>query len=357
MQEKKIPAYLTLYRSLRTKIEAGDYSFGERLPSRRDLSAREGVSPITVIHAYEILADEGFVEPRERSGYFVAYRGTAAPEGEKTLSFPFLPPRGSLSENGGEIFPYPVIARTARAVFGKYGESLMRRSENIGEPILRRAIAEYLARSRGLSVSPDSILIGAGAESLYVSCIRLLGHDRIYGAEYPAYETIFRVYEMEGMDCRRLPLGNDGILSSALSATDAGVLHLTPCRSFPTGVTASASKRREYLNWLADGDRFLIEDDFESEFSSSGKPEDTLFSLDTRGRVIYINTFSKTLSPGIRLAYALLPDALMRRYREQFGFLACPVPTFEQILVAELLMRGDFERHIGRCRRARRTKN
>ncbi len=341
------PQYLKIYKKLRTRIVEGDYRYGDRLPSKRVLAEEHRVSVITAQHAYELLCEEGYVQARQRSGFFVSYRaedGFALPE--EKMSFPAAMPAAD-----AVAFPYPELAKTARFVLTEYQTALLQKTEKTGAAVLRHAIAEYLARNRGLRVDPAHILIGSGAEYLYGIMIQLLGRGRVYGIEDPSYEKIRQVYRGNGVCCRLLAMGEDGILSSELAATEATVLHITPYHSFPTGITASASKRSEYIRWSAAGDRYLIEDDYESEFTLSAKVEETLLSLDRRERVIYLNTFTRTVSPAIRVAYAVLPEHLVKKYDEQLGYLSCPVPTFEQLLVAELLRKGAFERHINRARR------
>jgi GntR family transcriptional regulator/MocR family aminotransferase len=159
---------------------------------------------------------------------------------------------------------------------------------------------------------------------------------------------------MAEVACDSLPLTSSGIDSKALEATKAQVLHTTPYRSYPSGVTADASKRYEYIRWSEQGARYIIEDDFESEFSVSAKPTETLFSLSDHDNVIYLNTFSKTISPSLRIGYMVLPQHLVTCFNRKLGFYSCTVPTFMQYVLAELIDNGDFERHINRVRRSKR---
>ena len=184
--------------------------------------------------------------------------------------------------------------------------------------------------------------------------MELLGSSRIYGIEAPSYRKIEQVYRSRGVRVEFCPLGKDGILSDALRNTAASVLHVTPFRSFPSGVTASASKRREYLRWADNPDRFIVEDDYESEFSLLRKPEETLFAGAPRQNVIYLNTFSRTVSPSFRVGYMVLPRALLPDFQQRLGFYSCTVPSFEQFVLSELIRSGEFERHINRIRRAGR---
>lgn len=182
----------------------------------------------------------------------------------------------------------------------------------------------------------------------------MLDTGRIFAFETPSYEKIECVYKCSGRKYEPLPLVQDGIDSTALARTKANVLHISPFRSFPSGITASASKKYEYLNWASKSNRLIIEDDFESEFTILSKPEETLFSLTKDDNVIYVNTFSKTISPSLRMGYMVLPMALTESFHEKLGFNSCTVPTFEQLLLLELISNGDFERHINRIRRMKR---
>lgn len=353
MKNKK-PAYLLLYETLRQEIVNGDRKTGDRLPSRRQLCRDRGVSAVTVDHSYDLLCQEGYIQSRARSGYYVSYRigeGFARPaESEAPLPRPHAPQLPQYA------FPLSVLARTMRRVITDSGEALLEKAPNAGSEVLRQALSRYLARNRGIHVSAAQIVIGAGAEYLYGMVVEMLDRRRVYGIEQPSYEKIEQVYRSKGVVCDLLPLGNDGIQTQALRATEASVLHITPYRSFPSGVTASASKRREYLRWAAQQDRIIVEDDFESEFSLLSKPEETVFSLSDRQNVIYLNTFSRTISPSLRAGYMVLPPRLLPLYNERVGFYSCAVPVFEQYVLAALLNDGDFERHINRIRREKRRQ-
>ncbi|MBQ4093808.1 MAG: PLP-dependent aminotransferase family protein [Oscillospiraceae bacterium] len=342
-------AYLQLYRALRQDITDGRLPYGSKLPSKRLLSEESGASIITVEHAYAILCDEGYAEARARSGYYVIYR-----EGE--LAAPPVhteqPPRRQTALRSD--FPFSVLARTMRRVLSERGAEILQRSSSRGCEELRQALCAYLARSSGISVQPQQIVIGAGAEYLYSLVPQLLGREQVFALEQPGYPKIGQVYAAQGVNTVQLPLEADGIESAALWGCDAAVLHVTPFHSYPSGVTASASKRREYLRWAKQRGGYIVEDNYDSELTVSKKNEDTLFSQSEEGRVIYINTFSQTVSPALRVGYMVLPQSLVQRYRERLGFYACTVPVFEQLVLAALLQSGDFERHINRVRRARR---
>lgn len=339
--------YLQLYRQVRQDIVKGILSYGTKLPSKRILAEELSISIITVEHAYSLLCDEGYVEARQRSGYFVIFRpdhGFAEPV--ELVLLPPTPHKGEETE-----FPFSVLTKTMRRVMNDYGEAILEISPGTGCQELRDAICQYLARSRGVCVSPEQVILGSGSEHLYTLVLSLLGKDRHYAIEAPSYHKIEQVYCASGVSFSMLPLGSEGIESRALWSCEGDVLHISPYRSYPSGVTASASKRHEYLCWVSKGERYIIEDDFQSEFSLSRTPEDTLFSQSDGERVIYMNSFSKTISPSLRVAYMVLPQTLVPLYRDRLGFLSCTVPTFQQLVLASLLRGGEFERHINRVRR------
>lgn len=351
---KNRPIYLQLYSRLREDIVCGVYPYRTKLPSKRSLAEECGVSTITVEHAYALLCDEGYAEGRARSGYVVIFRssdGFASSVKESPVRYPT-----AQSEPSNTSFPLSVLSKTVRRVLTEHGELLLERSPGRGTLALRTAIMRYLARNRRISVSLDQIVIGSGSEHLYGLIVELLGRDKVFAIESPSYQKIEEVYRAEGVQYTRLPLTEDGIDSRSLDTTLADILHTTPYRSFPSGVTASASKRHEYVRWASRGGRYVIEDDYESEFSVFTKPTETLFALSQDDNVIYLNSFSKTVSPSIRIAYMVLPRHLVKAYEKRLGFYASTVPTFLQYVLAELIDNGDFERHINRIRRKMRRE-
>jgi len=350
-----VPAYLQLYKQLREDIVQNVYPFGSKLPSKRLLTEETGVSIITIEHAYALLCEEGYAESQERSGYYVCFRpGDGFVATAATTDAPISLPH-TLSENiATQNFSYPPLARTMRKVLSEYGVAILEKSPNAGCDALREELRKYLLRSRGITADTSQIIIGSGSEYLYGLIASLLGRDKTYAIESPSYHKIQQVYEACDVTVEMLPLGPDGIDSHALQSTDADILHITPYRSFPSGVTASASKRHEYLRWAEKSGRYLIEDDYESEFSVSRKAEETLFAHTKKENVIYMNTFSNTISPALRAAYMVLPAHLVPVFEEKLGFYSCTVPTFEQYVLTQLLASGDFERHINRVRRQKR---
>ena len=349
------PVYLQIYKQIRQDIIEGIYPLGTKLPSMRLLCDELDVSTVTVDHAYALLCDEGYVESRERSGFVVIFSKDDRFAFTDETQLKFVPIEQNV-EHDYPDFPFSVLSKTMRAVLTDYGEKILERSPGAGCLQLREAIQRYLARNRGINVSTQQIIIGSGSEYLYSLIIELLGKDNIFGIESPSYKKIEQLYCAADARYEPLPLSQDGIDSTALLYSKATVLHVTPYRSFPTGITASASKRHEYIRWSNKNNRYIIEDDFESEFSVSTKSEETLFSLAEQDNVIYLNTFSKTISPSLRVGYMVLPKKLVNVFKEKLGFYSCTVPTFEQYVIARLLQNGDFERHINKVRRKKRKE-
>ena len=364
--------YIEIYEKMRDDIVSGVYSFGSRLPSKRVSADRFSVSVITIQHAYELLEDEGYITSNERSGYYVSFdekksfgRKTPFSEiiGQNDLVYQsgVETPQEAVSEPSETIsgqaaafeadFPFSVYAKAVRTVLSEKAEAVLKRASGKGCDELRLAICGYLARCRGLSVSPEQIVVGSGAEHLYGQIIDMLGRYISYGIEDPSYGKILQVYRLNGAQTQPLKLRKDGIESKALWNSSIGALHITPYRSYPSGVSASASKKREYLRFAEERGAWIIEDDFESEFSPMSKPEETLFGLDNGSRVIYVNSFTMTVSAGIRMAYMVLPRVLVPVYTERLGFSSSTVPTLDQLVMARLISGGDFERHINRVRR------
>lgn len=351
-QQKGKFAYMQLYEQMRGDIVKGILPYGRKLPSKRLLAEETGVSVITIEHAYSILCEEGYVESRQRRGYYVIYQESDFRT--KMDVFTLQKPEKRYISDVKCDFPFTVLSKTMRKVLAEYKDAILVKSPNQGCIELRQAISNYLARSNGMLVRPTQIVVGSGAEYFYSLIVQLLGTNQKIALENPSYEKIRKVYEANDVVCDMLDLGPDGIVSKELDETDATVLHITPFHSFPSGVTASASKRQEYLRWAENRKGYIIEDNFDSELTISKKNEDTVFSLARREQVIYLNTFSQTVAPSIRIGYMVLPEHLLDLFTKKLGFYSCSVPVFEQYVLAELIDSGDFERHINRVRRARR---
>ena len=367
--------YVYVYEKIKNEIVGHKFAFGAKLPSKRALAENLSVSVITVEQALDLLLCEGYVKAKQRSGYFVCYRddlyGKTRAGGEDNAQARAYLSQVTQSAQAEDLqnatqnktqarafyehdaqnkfyFPLTAYATAVRKILGC--KNLTEKSPNAGIFELRQAIADYLFRNRGINVDARRIIIGAGAEYLYGTLAEIL-KDRVFAIENPCYDKIKKVYSSRNIKFESLPLADNGIPSDALIASRASVLHITPFQSFPTGVTIDISKKKEYIDFAEKRGGFVIEDDYASEFSLTSKISDTLFSLDNFDRVIYLNSFSKTIFPSIRAAYVVLPSRLISDYDKFVSFYSCPVPVLEQLVIAEILNNGSFERHINKVRR------
>ncbi len=346
-----VPLYEALYRCIREDILTGRLAPGQKLPSKRALAQHLEVSNITVEGAYDQLLAEGYIRSQERVGYFAE----AVERRTQEKSVP-TPPENQrqweidLTVNASTDFPFSVWSRLQRQVMQDFSQELLRPMPNRGLWELRCAIAGHLADFRGMQVSPENILIGAGTDFLYNLLIQLLGRDKIYAVEEPGYGKIRMIYGAGGVRCVSAPMDAMGVIPEALS--QAQILHISPSHHFPTGIVTPRERRTALLRWAYERhDRYIIEDDYDSEFRFSAHPMPTMESMDTEGRVIYMNTFSKTLAPSIRISYMVLPPRLMVQFQKQLGFYGCTVPSFEQYTLTRFLGEGHFEKHLNRMRK------
>lgn len=347
-----IPLYESLYRCLRQDIQSGVLAPGSKLPSKRALAQHLEVSKITVETAYSQLLAEGFIFSREKVGYFV--EEMIHPQ---IIPSPFLQKNEELASasmldltaNGSPHFPFSVWSKLQREVMLDLGEKLLHNIHACGCTELRQAIAAHLAAFRAMHVDPENIIIGAGTDFLYNLLIQLLGRDKLYAVEEPGYGKIRQIYAAGGVGVMSAPIDESGVCPDTLG--DARVLHISPSHHFPTGIITPLQRRQELLNWAGHANGYIIEDDYDSEFRFHAHPMPTLCSMDGQGRVIYMNTFSKSLTPAIRISYMILPPGLMTLYRQNLGFYSGTVPSFEQYTLARFLERGYFEKHINRMRK------
>ena len=353
-----VPLYEDLYRCIREDILTGKLSPGAKLPSKRALAAHLEVSKVTVEGAYSQLLAEGYLRSEEKVGYFVEEQNHPRPQTHAPAPRPEPAPQWLLDltvNSPASGFPFSVWMRLQRQVMLDYGDRLLAPLPIQGCPELRQAIAEHLLQFRGLLVDPENILIGAGTDFLYNLLIQLLGREKTYAVEDPGYRKIRQIYAAGGVECVSAPLDIQGVIPEALGT--AQVLHCSPSHHFPTGIVTPAPRRRQLLQWAeAQPGRYIIEDDYDSEFRFHAHPVPALLAMDHGGRVIYMNTFSKTLAPSIRISYMILPPELMAVFREKLGFYSCTVPSFEQYTLARFLSGGWFEKHINRMRKSYRTR-
>lgn len=409
--------YEYLYKCIRQDILEGKIAAGEKLPSKRSFAKNLGISVITVENAYAQLVAEGYIYSVPKSGYYAAeirkhllmpgnggrtaapgytgeaaapgYTGEAAAQGyagkaaapgymAKAAAPGYTPEAGTErvnSQNGAQIpedrpvidlvssrtdprqFPFTIWARVLREVLSLEREALMDNAPGGGIRELRRAIAGYLLQFQGMQVSEEQIIIGAGTEYLYGLLIQLLGHEKIYALEDPGYTKVAKIFGSQLVKTVFIPMDEQGVQMDRLREGGADVMHISPSHHYPTGITTPIGRRYELLAWANEREgRYILEDDYDCEFRMAGRPIPSLQSIDQLGRVIYMNTFTKSLTSTIRISYMVLPWELLGRFQEKLGFYSCTVSNFEQYTLARFISGGYFEKHINRMRNYYRGK-
>lgn len=380
----KSSLYEYLYKCIKNDIIKGILSAGTKLPSKRAFAKNLGVSTVTVENAYSQLMAEGYIFSKPKSGYFVAellpavnfiqnktdtdYNNSAvyAPSINndiKTTDLSDISPEINFSKKapvyadfiGGRNlkgnFPFTVWSKLLREVMTEQSELLLTNPPPGGIMLLRQSIADHLYQFRGMKVSPEQIIVGAGTEYLYGLIIQLLGRDKIFAMENPGYKKISQVYSSNNVKCRYIPLDSNGVSMELLTKSNADILHISPSHHYPTGLVTPIARRHELLEWAYESrERYIIEDDYDCEFRMVGKPIPTLQSIDSYGKVIYMNTFTKSLASTIRISYMVLPVSLINKFYANLGFYSCTVSTFEQLTLYRFMSEGHFEKHINRMR-------
>ena len=361
--EDKRPLYEQLYRYIIGEIEAGRLKNGEKLPSKRAIGAHLSISQSTVETAYGMLAAEGYIRARAKSGYYVSadlYR----PVSRQRLSAPTaaadprILPRYDFSTGAVDtgVFPYASWARLSREVVSG-NPQLLQRGEASGDPAFRQALCEFLREYRGVRCDADQIIVGAGLEYLLNVLVQVLPEDSLYGLEDPGYLAAWQVLRNHGRHIRMIPLDESGLREDKLRESGATVAFVTPSHQFPMGSTMPVGRRAALLAWAGEGEeRFIVEDDYDSEFRYSSRPIPAMQSLDDGGKVIYVGTFSRSIAPSIRVAYLVLPRRLLPVYEQRLGFAASTVSRFEQQTLAAFLDRGLYARHLRRAANLYRKK-
>ena len=357
--------YESLYKCIKNDILQGKLCAGEKLPSKRSFAKNLGISVITVENAYGQLSDEGYIYSMPKRGFYVsdidmvANPNTSAKTSadanlfDDSASIACSPYFADFSSNqtDSEIFPFSIWSKTVRSVLNDNQIQLMINSPCAGILPLRNAIARYLRDFRGMKVAPHQIIIGAGTEYLYGLLIQLLGKNLIYGVENPGYHKIGKICKSMGVTYRHVDLDESGVSIHELEEKKIDIIHTSPSHHFPTGIVMPVSRRYELLGWAAKKKQhYIIEDDYDSELRLSGKPFPTLQSIDVSGKVIYMNTFTKTLASTVRISYMVLPEDLAKRFYSELSFYSCTVSNFEQYTLAQFMENGSFEKHINRLR-------
>lgn len=362
----KQPIYLQIYNYIKQEILKGHLKAQEKLPSARALAANLEVSRSTIDTAYQQLVAEGYVDAKQKRGYFVVpithLQQFSSHRPGKSLSH--------INRESKEIIPFdfnPNAIDTQHfpySIWKSLGKNHLDNPDNFvsglhyGEYALRQAISDYLHGSRGVSCSPENIIVGAGLDHLLSMLCILFDRHTMIAMENPGYRSARQVLQANDYSILDIPLKNDSMDLSILSHSQADLCYVTPSHQFPMGTVMPISQRQELLSWANDRpDRYIIEDDHDSEFRYKGKPIPALQSLDTADKVIYLGTFSKSISPAIRTGYMVLPDSLIEQYNIKCGNYACPVSRLTQALLTDFIHEGYFEKHLNRMRKLYKTKH
>lgn len=352
--------YEYLYKCIKNDILQGNIRAGEKLPSKRTFAKNLGISVITVENAYEQLIAEGYIYSIPKKGFYVTDLKKEVETEKKTVTKEMVPITGGESgyfadftsnQTQSELFPFTVWTRMIREVLGENQIQLMTNPPCGGIYPLREAIAKYLKEFRGMMVLPEQIIIGAGTEYLYGLLIQLLGTDKIYAVENPGYRKIAKIYRSWKVACEYIDMDEEGVQIGELQRKRVDILHISPSHHYPTGIVMPVSRRYELLGWAAKSNsHYIIEDDYDSELRLGGQPIPTMQSIDVSDRVIYMNTFTKTLASTVRISYMILPPPLLEQFYERLSFYSCSVSNFEQYTLGKFIEEGFFEKHINRLR-------
>ena len=358
--------YHFLYRSIKDDILSGRLEPDAKLPSKRPFANSLGVSVITVENAYNQLVAEGFIYSLSRKGFFVTaipQKNSSLPQKQQPVkesreALQTVPPKtphfiADFVDNqvDASTFPFSTWAKLTRKVLCEQQRELLTRSPNSGVVELRKSIAKMLLEFRGMHVDPEQIVVGAGTDCLYTWLVQLLGFDKKFGVEDPGYSKIAKVYRKLNVVCNYIPLDESGIRIDQLEETCTDVVHLSPSHHFPTGKVMPVSRRYELLSWAAkSSNRYIVEDEYDSEFRMVGRPIPALQNIDVQDKTIYINSFSKTLASTVRVGYMVLPKPLAKRFHEDFSFYTCTVSSLEQYVLAKFIGEGHYEKHLNRMR-------
>ncbi len=357
--------YEQIYSHIKREIVEGRMKTKEKLPSTRALSLYLQVSRSTVSFAYDQLLAEGYIESIPGSGYYVCqldnlYQNTKErtttivkkQSKEKEAQIVFSPMGVDLSQ-----FPFPVWRKIAREVLNA-SEELFIGGDAQGEESLRNSIRQYLHAARGVKCQEEQIIVGAGNDYLLMVLQKLLGNDTVIAFENPTYLKAYRSFYHAGFPVRLVSMDENGMKVSQLEESCAKVAYVMPSHQYPTGTVMPIRRRLELLKWAdVREDRYIIEDDYDSEFRHKGKPIPSLQSTDSGDNVIYIGTFSKAVAPAIRVSYMVLPHSLLLRYRQQGTYLSATVSRIDQRVLNEFMKRGYFERYLNRMRKIYRDKH
>lgn len=363
--QSKVHIYEQIYRYIQKEIREGSLPKGERLPSTRALAAHLEVARSTVKLAYEQLLSEGYIESVPYKGYYVCQlEGMLQMTGQKAIPFEekVKEPEAKydFSPNAVDVtgFPMSTWKKINKDVLLDHQNEIFELGNPQGDLPLRQKICQYLHSFRGVNCSVEQIIVGAGNDYLLMLLGQILGRERVMAIENPTYLRAYRIFSAGGYQMKAIPLDENGMDVEALSKSGADTAYIMPSHQFPTGVVMPIGRRMELLKWAYDEEgRYLIEDDYDSEFRYKGKPIPSLQSSDHKGKVIYIGTFSKSIAPAIRVSYMVLPYPLLERYHKNCSFLSSTVSRVNQAVLTEFIGGGHYERYLNKMRKIYRGKH
>lgn len=353
------PLYISLYENLKESIISHELKPKEKMPSKRKLATLLGVSIKTVENAYDQLLLEGFIYSIEKKGFYVENLNQYKNLDKKAPTFDYTRFAETsykvnlrANRNALEDFPQNLWCQLVRETLNDNREQLFDVVPFNGVYELRKAIASYLHENRGMNVSPDQIIVGAGTEYLYSRLIQILGRDSLYGLPEPSTKRLMELYNSNELRTCYIPADSKGLNMDKLNEYDCDVLHISPAHQYPLGHAILMPERIELLKWVNERPgRYIIEDDYDSEYVLFGKPIPSLYSIDIMSKIIYINTFSKSVAPAVRISYMVLPESLMKKYLDTMSFYSCTVAGLEQYTLAKFISKNHLDRYIRKSNR------
>ena len=357
-QDIKTPLYEQIYQYIKTDIQNGKIPKGEKLPSTRALSKYLEVSRSTVELAYEQLLSEGYIESEPYRGYFVAeiedlYHLAKGNKKEMTSRMEKKSYQYDFTPNGVDLnsFPYNTWRKLSKDILMDDRTELFRSGDAQGEYGFRNAICNYLYQARGVNCTPEQIIVGAGNDYILMLLSMIIGEKHTIAFEDPTYKQAYRMAKGLGYETVPVSMDKSGMQVTELEKTNADIAYVTPSHQYPTGVVMPVGRRMELLKWAYKQEgRYIVEDDYDSEFRYKGKPIPALQGYDGQEKVIYLGTFSKSIAPAIRLSYMVLPKPLMEIYKEKTGFVHTTVSKVDQLIVQRMIEEGHYERHLNKTR-------
>ncbi|WP_338971687.1 PLP-dependent aminotransferase family protein [Fusobacterium nucleatum] len=354
--KSKIPLYIQIYNEIKKLIQTKILDANKKLPSKKDFMDYYNISQNTIQNALYLLLEEGYISSIERKGYFVSdienlivhnvkIENKRQYKEKKKIHYDF-----SYSGVDSKSLAKTIFKRITKDVYDEENEDLLFQGHIQGDLLLRKSICEYLSQSRGFKVEAEQLIISSGTEYLFYIIFKLF-NNKIYGLENPCHKMFKELFLTNDVSFKAISLDESGIMIEDLKKYNINIAYVTPSHQFPTGVIMGISRRTELLNWANENpNRYIVEDDYDSEFKYTGRPIPALKATDVNDKVIYLGSFSKSISPAIRVSYLVLPKALLNIYQKKLPYFICPVPTLNQKILYKFIKDGYFVKHINKMR-------